>query len=305
MARGVHYFAEEATVQTRCLPPVSGVCSYYTVLHDALAQDGLSDLERVRVEQTIEFVDRCCKEKSNLNRHTRSWLVDRLMREGAVAQNLVYLHTVVNAWNCAVQARLRPDGGSVGRLAFGVPLATYRDRPLDAMFFADDVARAWISRWREHLLGVWRFDLREVSWQTLARVVTEPRVERTRTRLQEAYRQLLASEIQPKQWTKCLKQHIREVALQVSLLLPQVRVPPPAVLYVLAPVGGAAVVGALAFGNVELPLAVAGAATGLHVASRLTGPYGSVPTVIRATKGARLTSTLMHAGRATEPQHVP
>ncbi len=98
--------------------------SSYGVLLEMLDKD-LRPKHRKAVEQTIEWIHVNVRDPAL--RPYRSEVLSRLPYTDTSDSAEMVRNTVTQAWNCAVETTIAPDGGSASRLPFAPPLAAYRN----------------------------------------------------------------------------------------------------------------------------------------------------------------------------------
>lgn len=160
-------------------------CSYLDVLSEAV-NDDLVDPDREYVHTTLEYIDKLGLPREGREIHMRSTIVEPLLHATRTQELQTVVHTVVGAWNCAVQRTLASHGGgSVGSLPRGAWIAQYVDLPGDALFDVSAVTPEDDLLWglRERATKV-PWDPMKLTWAQVKTISADTK--KTRSAYQQA-----------------------------------------------------------------------------------------------------------------------
>jgi len=128
----VDHFASESSRAPVAEPP-SGVRiqSFFEVLESIAGNSVLFPEYEKYIDQTIKHITTNVKDEQA--RHRRSMIYETLDKNGWPDKHQIVWHTVIQAWNCAVQNTMGAEGGSQSNLPLSAPVGVYLDRPTDAL----------------------------------------------------------------------------------------------------------------------------------------------------------------------------
>ena len=146
--------------------------SYYGVLLE-MVDRGLRPKHREAVEQTIEWIHENIKDPAL--QPYRSEVLSRLPYTDKSDLAEMVRNTVTQAWNCAVETTLAPEGGSASRLPFAPPLAAYRNSVYNGLLpIQNSKTRSGVSMIHRHLEQL-PWDPHNIDWDELARIAVKIR----------------------------------------------------------------------------------------------------------------------------------
>ncbi len=192
----VDYFSNSPDSVCEALP--TGEFTYYDLLLEALACSGIADTHAQALERTLAFIDEHVEPDV---RHLRSSVLSKLGRRTTSPRFRAIWHTVVHAWNAAVQ-RSVSNGGSVGYLPGGAPVGPLVDDTIAMLMPAPVLRHERLGEVR--LLGATNADPTRLGWPRILQLAGE--TEATRRVLQEmSYASL------PDDATAALERHVAKV----------------------------------------------------------------------------------------------
>lgn len=189
MLIAVNHFSSEGGGPALPTPPGRSLSFYEVLQQEAERQQSAVPVAyREYIERTIEFVDRSIEDPAQRGR--RSLVYQRLNTRDWPRDQQIVWHTIVHAWNCAVEETLmKPEaagrgetsqGASIGSLPLSAPVGLYRNRVTDLLVplgaSSEKLVASSVGRRRVPLSVAWH--PAELSWETIAAAVDRTPVER-------------------------------------------------------------------------------------------------------------------------------
>jgi hypothetical protein len=141
-------------------PPDPAAETFYDVLIELRDRTDLAPDHRRQVESTLDWVE------ANLEPDEwpfRSPVITHVGGPPWTPEQQMIRNTVLQAWNCAVEANLDPDAGSTGYLPYSPPIGVYRYIPYNGLLTIDK-SSGRLPQIAFSLQG----RIRSVSWDPLA-----------------------------------------------------------------------------------------------------------------------------------------
>ncbi|WP_126900578.1 hypothetical protein [Streptomyces sp. WAC 01325] len=270
MLEAVHHFCTQGHWSTPS--PVHNPLTHYDVLIKVANSSGLSPTHEAQVQTAIQFID---KHAERGTREYRSSVLRLLDQVEWPQEHKTIAHTVVSAWNCAVEQTASPDGGSVGPLSASAPLAAYLSDPIDAVFdMSHENEVSMFERFKEQMVSFLPGDPLVLSWGRIHTIVNE--TEETRRAYQAAIRDGAADVIR-----EALSQHVRAIT---PLLAGPAQDPFPSHVWVMA-LGGGAAVAVMGHPEIGIPIAIArGYYDWVRIAAQKISKYRVIDTLRSTVK---------------------
>jgi hypothetical protein len=116
------------------VPQQTSTKTFYRVLIDLRDRADLGAEDRRQIEATLEWIDANIEEK---DRDFRSAVIGRMGDAVRTPEQQTIRNTVIQAWNCAVEATLAPDAGSAGYLPHSPLIGAYLNVPYNGLLGID------------------------------------------------------------------------------------------------------------------------------------------------------------------------
>jgi hypothetical protein len=159
------------------LPEQPSTGTFYGVLIELRDRTDLDPEDRRQIEDTLEWIDANIDEK---DRDFRSAVIARMGDTARTPEKQTIRNTVTQAWNCAVEATIAPDAGSVGRLPHSPVIGTYLNVPHNGLLDIhrqDGKASQVMSGLRGRVISV-EWDPLEMNWTRLREIANATSDER-------------------------------------------------------------------------------------------------------------------------------
>ncbi|MFD3502407.1 hypothetical protein [Streptomyces sp. NPDC058678] len=242
MLEAVDHFCTQGRWSTPA--SVDDPITHYDALIKVANTSSLSPTHEAQVQTAIQFIEKYADQGTRNYRSNVLRLLDQLEWP---EEHKTVAHTVVSAWNYAVEQTVSPDGGSVGPLSASAPIAAYLSIPFDAVFdMRQQDEMSMFERCKEQMISFLPGDPLVLPWRQIHVIVNE--TDETRRAYQEAVRAGKADAIR-----ETLAQHLRSIT---PLLTGPAQDPFPSHVWVMAAGAGAAVA-VMGHPEIGIPIAMA------------------------------------------------
>ncbi len=127
----VSHFASESSNAPIDEPPRPDQ-SFFKILVSIAREKELEREHKELIDKTLNYVKTNIENEDDRNR--RSVVLKKLEKDGYPREHQDIWHTVIHAWNCALQETMKVPGGSLGTLPYSAPVGLYLGKPTDALF---------------------------------------------------------------------------------------------------------------------------------------------------------------------------
>lgn len=158
-------------------PPGNARVSYYDLLCQLEARSSLPARDRLAIDETLRWVRRNVAPE---NFGKRSQVVSRFPTSGGEPNEQMIRNTVIQAWNCAVETTIEPDGASATRLPHAPTIAAYLHQTTSGLMDAEDSLEQDLLDSLRHPLQYVGWDPLEINWAQLRGILDQVRDQQAR-----------------------------------------------------------------------------------------------------------------------------